>query len=140
MHGMQKIEKWEDVKPFAGKIVAYTARSYYFNEGQESSIVTQEEPNLKIGYIIPGTEISPWCTSEYGFNLACLLKKKSISSKHALINSLIKEDGSIYMREVTHEECAKILKLLVENKVKWDYDMGPNEQEINNMLNASSAF
>src|SRR5579864_4075818 len=78
---MQLIKQWEDVKPFAGKIVAYTTTSSCFCS-KKSFVPGRYVSNSKnqpilYGYVTYHGDKEPWswCCGETGYPLSKLIRK-----------------------------------------------------------------
>ena len=100
---------------FAGKIVIYQAQHYYFTQGDDAYVVTDDR-SLRAGYIPED------CVGWY--NLSRLLKTKGfIESNCSLVESLFEshEDGMISMREANASELKRI-KIAIDNgHAKFNY-------------------
>jgi|GEM_PF-6826507 len=112
---MVSIRTCLDPALFAGKIVIYQAQHYYFTQGGDAYVVTDDQ-SLRAGYIPEG--YVGW------YNLSRLLKTNGfIESNCALVESLFKshENGMISMREANASELKRI-KIAIDNgHAKFNY-------------------
>lgn len=136
MHGMHLIKTAQDVEHFAGKVVIYSAGSWYFAPELEDSFqMDDHNSELRAGYV--GHKEGPWHYfdgPEYRYYLYCLLNQKAIHSTKVLTNRLIKCHGDLMMREATKDEYAKICELIAIHKAEWDYDADGYSEMIDILL------
>jgi hypothetical protein len=122
---LRLIKKWEDVQPFAGKVVAYKTTSYYINSIKDD----YQSHNSIFNYgFIERTPIY-WSCGEMGYNMNKLLKKKGYPGNMALTKREILHKP-FRMREVNSREAKEIIKAITRKKARFAYTWGERKQEI----------
>jgi hypothetical protein len=124
---IHRITSWEQIQPFAGKIVAYQSSLFYF---VVDTLKTKSYDAWSYGFISSSPKF--WTEEEQGYQIKRLLHKKGVQSCCFLVNPLLQE-GSFYIRTATPHEKKTILQELNDNKAKFDY-MNFNEEEIRSVL------
>jgi len=112
------ISSWKDVKPFAGRIVAYESESYYLDAFPNKVYPLNSKPSLTYGYV--DTEPSNWSCGEVGYGVTRLLIPKAIAGNCAFIDPAIR-GKHVKMRLATPKELAQISKAICFNKAKFEY-------------------
>lgn len=107
-----KIEKWEDVKPFEGQLIAYKTNNWLLSKKNI------ELNSTYFGYV--STQLAEWESGGYGYNLHRLIEFDSAPSTHPLINNILNRTY-LYIRLVTEEELNTIENLLNEKKAELEY-------------------
>lgn len=110
--GMQVISSWDQVVPFAGRIVAYQADSGHF--GATSGYTVGD---YHFGCI--DETPSNWSGGEKGYNMTKLLKPEAVGSTCALIASVLKKP--IFIRLATKEETSLIGKAIAAGQARFEY-------------------
>lgn len=120
------IKKYEDVTPFAGKVVGYKCikPSYYFTNG-EGRFQVMDNKDLTFGLV--SNIITNWNVSKgngYGYSLDKLIKKGAGPGNTAFVNQQINEyaGGEIEMRLATKEELTYIADAIKTNLAEFCYD------------------
>ncbi len=108
---MQKISKWDQVKPFIQKIFAYKTDSYYL-KGTEYLV-----KDIAFGYIDGDIPIPT--DDGQGYKLLRLKKANEVPSFTILTNEILK--SSTYMRLATASEVKAINKAITANEATFDY-------------------
>lgn len=110
---MTTIRTWEDVKPFAGGVVAYRTDAYYFL-GRDRFL--DSDPSVQFGYI--KNEVSQWGGGQ-GYQLSRLVFPKDIPylERCPLHNRALALQSPIEMRLVTPEELVLVLDLIHTDKI-----------------------
>lgn len=129
---MKTLATWEDVKAFAGCIVAYKIRGGSLGAGKEYPL-DSSDPTLKYGYIYPycyGT----WTGGKKGYTMDRLLKFDAVSSTFGLTDSCIKKLSPFLMRHADDEELTKLRQALKNKKAQMAYHWG--EEGVRKILNA----
>lgn len=128
---MVKVEKWEDVKPFAGKIVAYTTNSSFFLSKDGCSF---DDAKIKYGYIPEG--FGDWLACDesghllhpyehhrdrgWGYRIMQLVALGNFClSYKPLVNFRLK-DAQLAMRCVHLPEAVKIGEAIYNGKAYFD--------------------
>ena len=115
MENMQKINQWEEVKPFVDKIVACTS-SLFLNKGYH----IENYPTIQFGYVNSSSNGPfPWQSGEKGYELILLYQIKESSSTCALVNSNLKD---FRMRLVTKKEATILLRAVNHHDAKFGYN------------------
>ncbi len=118
-NSLTAIQKWQDVTPFAGKVVAYTATTNYLDSKTYKYLLPAS--SLSYGYI--DESLHPWEGCGDGYNLSQLIKKNGVPGNKALADEFISK-GSLCMREVTSQEAREIIEALTPQKANFDYQSG----------------
>lgn len=119
---MEKINKWEDVKKFAGKSVAYKTTSDYLSFSDNYKLV----PESKIKYdILDSLPFRPDNYREIGFNsrridMRRIIMPKSVCGVHALTDSTLK-GANLFMRLLTDNEKTLLKKAISCDLAKVEY-------------------
>lgn len=114
---MVKINKWQDVAPFADRVVAYVTNAHYF--GSDKGYPISSDSRLKYGYI---GKVFPWGTGD-GYTLIQLLKVDD-SAGHKPLNDYWlgqSEETYLFMRLASKEELAKMIEAVPLRKAKFEY-------------------
>ncbi len=108
----QTIQSWDQVTPFAGRIVAYQTSSYYIGATKWLT-----EGNTRFGFI----EEVPlrWERNEKGYLMIRVLKPQDSHGNCALIDSQLKEQ--LCMRIATTAEVELIDKAIAAKEAKFEY-------------------
>jgi len=110
-NSMQQIMSWQQVAPFAGKMVAYKTNTLYLNSGNSAHQlqILRLFSDFCYGYIssIP----MDWLSGGRGYKLEQLSKPKTLQWSKALTNDIIKKD-TLYMRVIVPVEARAILHVL----------------------------
>ena len=114
------IRSWREVERFAGKVVIYSAQLPLFTD--KGYAIKPENKALMAGYIFR----MPWTCKDgngygKGYAMGRLVQKNAPPSYCALVNSVIKEEGAIPMREATPEERQLILILVKEGAAHFEH-------------------
>ena len=131
---MTEIKKYQDVEPFAGKMVAVTLDNYCIfvrNDKEwrvESTIFAYVDPG-----IIDGGD---------GYLLNRVLEKNFASGYAILNDRMIKKSGSIKVRLATYNEILKLKKGIEEDTLTfeslWMYLGEEKERKITKMLDTNT--
>ena len=122
---LQRIQDWQDVTPFAGKVVAYMAAMPYLDSGYKYVL-----PNSDLSYGYIENYPSRWGVNcGNGYNLRQLLKKGGVGSNTALANKYI-DEGSLYMRDVNSQEAYEIINVLTSKKAAFSMTYGNEEKKL----------
>jgi hypothetical protein len=123
-YGMEEelplIQTWLDVQKLAGKVVVFTADSYYFSDGAHTYPINAH--NLRAGYIEQA--LQKWREGqfghgqEFGYHLQRLLREGSSHSNCALVTSKLKEDN-LRMRAATLQERKRIVQALKDKDAEF---------------------
>jgi len=117
---MTKIEKWESVTPFAGRVVAFRTTSPYF--GAKKGFPIDSDASLKFGYI--SDDPSSYDEGEMGYKITRLLKPTEIPGGCIVLNSHL--DIPLLMRLATVEEVNKMRKAVESAIAEFEYQFGNN--------------
>lgn len=112
------IRKWEDVIPFAGRIVAYQAKTYYYTNGKEG-YPWDPFPGLLYGRISEAPRF--WSRGE-GYSMSYLLLPKDMASNCAFTNDLLEEDANVRMRLADHQELGLIGRVIDSAQAVFAYE------------------
>lgn len=129
---MALIAKWEDVAPFAGKVIAFKILGGSL--GSEKEYVLTEDNTLKFGYIYDF--VSPWHREGKGYEITRLLKRNVIHGVFALTNDSIKELTPLLMRVATTHEINKICNAIDSNMAEFQY---ASNEEFRSFLKKSNS-
>ena len=108
--GFQTIQSWEEVAPFAGRVVAYQTDSVYFGATKGYTV-----ENIHFGHI---SEF-PIYFSEKGYNMVKVLKPGDVPGNCVLVASKLKLH--ISMRLATKEEIGLIGKAITADQATFEY-------------------
>lgn len=116
---LQPIQKWQDAEPFADKIVAYKAKTYWLNN--ECSKYTL--PSFSMSYAYIDKSSCAWTDRGRQFTLRQLYKiNKTQQIRYLEKDTLSKE--FLEMREITAQEAKEIIEALNSQKAQfscmWD--------------------
>ena len=109
---MTEIKKYQDVEPFAGKMVAVTSDNCSINHkecGVESTIFGYMEPNI-VGCIEGGD----------GYLLHRVLEKNAAGGYPILNNKMINEANKVKIRLTTHNEVSSLRQGIEEGTLKFE--------------------
>jgi len=110
--GMKHIEKAIQLLPFSGKVVAYTALSFFGSYKGHFF----DQPHC-FGYV--GTDIQPYACGEDGLTLHQLLHKYEIASTKALVDTELK-NRNFLIRKITPQEAKKIMAVIIEDNAFFE--------------------
>ena len=127
---MTSIKYSKDAKPFAGKTVAYTAASYYFNCGESAfTLESNSTDDAAIRYGVIWANPVNWDTGETGFDMMQVLKKGQGHGVSALIFSQLKGE-KLAMRLITEEERAKLKAAIDNDTAEFIYNDKDEEKRL----------
>lgn len=131
---MTIIKKWDDIKPFAGSVIAYKIRGGVLSEAHQEWMADDaysinSDVTLKFGSL--WTPIARWGSSGsvlldepkegYGYNLDKLLKKGSSGGNYPLTDDMIKALSPLLMRIAKVDELNTIRDAIVSDKALFCY-------------------
>lgn len=110
---MTKINKWQGMKQFAGRIIAYKSNSHYICFGKNYKI--DNDSSIQFGQV----SLTPlkWADQQQGYHLYKVIEKCSIGSICALCDCYLSE--GLWVRLATQEEIEKIKKAKENNQARW---------------------
>jgi hypothetical protein len=110
------IKTWQDVSPFAGKIVAYTAIRSFLDDTIDRYLLPSS--NLSYGYV--EGKSSQWVIGGEGYKLHPLLEKEGEQRNIALKDAYIAK-RFFDMRKITSQEAEEIRDALTAQEAKFAY-------------------
>jgi hypothetical protein len=114
LFSMVPINNWKELKPFAGRFVAYKTNSYNF--GAQNGFSLNTDLALKYGYL--SHLVWEWEKGEEVYHLQMVLKPHEISSKRLIFNSTL---GDLSMRFCSCEEIILIKDAINNNQAKFEH-------------------
>lgn len=129
-NGLQLIQKWEDVEPFANKVVAYTARTYWLNDTWYKYAL----PHSDLSYAYIDKSSCKWTDPGKQFTVLQLYKKDSVqcNTKDLTKNTLDRE--SLKMRDITAQEAREIIAALTSEKAVFSCVWCDKEEKLISQL------
>jgi len=117
----KQVDSHEDLKAFAGSVVAYKTNSRYL--GSEKGYPIASDASVKYGYVSPASE--RWqdveLGTEEGYRMTRLLRPNDFPRNCALVDSEIKRGAFLLRSIITKEESEKIKEALSTDKAKFEY-------------------
>ncbi len=109
---MTEIKKYQDVEPFAGRMVAVASDNYCINHKE------REVESTVFGYV--NADIFDWIAGGDGYLLNRVIEKNTASSYAILNDETIKKSVSIKVRLATYNEILKLKKGIEENTLIFE--------------------
>lgn len=119
---MCPVKAWEDVKPFAGEMVAFETTSNFLASSYSYNIDDNPEHYGLVGYdyfLWHDSNFSKTQPHELGFMIHRLLKKNGYSSQCILVNTKL-ESAALTMRFATSDEIEKVYEALACLKAMFE--------------------
>jgi hypothetical protein len=125
---MKHIQTWEDVVPFASRIVAYTTETHYYNgnnplsisvDGKVAFLSQVNSSDVQFAYIREKPPY-PWTPEGERYSMSRLIKSHSVPRGCPIWNTIL-EEHPMKMRLATSNEMTKILIMIESEQATFEY-------------------
>ena len=128
--GLQSIQKWQDAEPFANKVVAYTAKTYWLNDTWGK----YELPSSNLNYAYIDKSSCAWTDPGKQFTVLQLLKSNSVQSNTRDLEKGTLDRESLAMRDITTQEAREIIAALNSRNAGFECVWRDKEEKVISQL------
>jgi hypothetical protein len=107
-NGLIAVQKWQDAIPFAGKVVAYAARTYWLNNNGYKCML----PSSHLNYAYIKQSDCKWSDPGKQLIVLQLLKAGSPQSNVKVLDKDTLDNEDLKMRNITFQEAKEVIEAL----------------------------